>query len=608
MSDHLKDLLTNLPTKPGVYRMRDANGKILYVGKARDLKKRVSSYFRNNIEDKKTRVLMSKVVDIDVTITGNENEALLLESNLIKALRPRYNVLLRDDKAYPYLYLSTAHAFPRLDYCRGKKREKGRYFGPYPNAGAVRDNLALIQKLFKLRQCRDAFFRHRTRPCLQYQINRCTAPCVGKVDRPSYKAQVDNAIAFLEGKNESVITAVQKDMDNAAKRLDFEAAAQYRDLLIKLRHLTRQQAVTGEKGDVDVFGAAEDAGVLAITVVAIRGGQLIGHQTYFPNLPPDTNLSDSLNAFIPQYYLNPVREKQKIDRIVLSHPVADRLWLQEALSELMNTKIHISDRKTAGVREWQSIAISNAEDAAKRKRSEKATCLLQLEALQSALALPIFPKRIECFDISHTSGTSTKASCVVFGVDGPMRRAYRQYDIQDITPGDDYAAMNQVLTRRYTRLKSDESTLPDLIIVDGGKGQLKQAEKVLEELQVSGVILMGVAKGPARKAGLETLIVSGRNQEDRLPPDHPALHLIQVIRDEAHRFAITAHRKKRNKVGLQSKLSLIDGVGKKRREQLLTHFGGFQELKKASASEIARVQGISDALAKRIYQSLHEEK
>lgn len=606
MSLSLKEKVAQLPSKPGVYRMRDDKNRILYVGKAKDLKKRVSSYFRSHLQDKKTAALMERVVDFDVTITSNENQALLLESNLIKELRPRYNVLLRDDKAYPYLFLSTNHDFPRLDFCRGKKREKGRYFGPYPNIGAVRDNLALIQKLFKLRQCRDAFFRHRTRPCLQYQINRCTAPCVGKVTKAQYHEQVLDAIAFLEGKNDKVIELITRRMNNASESQDYEAAANARDLLIRLRHLQRQQTITDGQGNIDIFGAAEKMGVIAIAVVAIRGGQLLGHQTYFPNLPEGTSTQEALSAFIPQYYLAPEHVELVLDRIVVTEPLADRQWLENALSECMKKSVQVTDRKTKKTSQWQVIAISNATESLERKLAEKTLYRSQLEALQQVVALPSLPKRIECFDISHTSGVATKASCVVFGLEGAMRKSYRQFDIKDVTPGDDYAAMLQVITRRYLRLKKTDAPLPDLIIIDGGKGQLKQAEKAMEALQISGVTLLGVAKGPARKAGLETLIISGGNQSLNLASSHKALHLIAQIRDEAHRFAITAHRKKRTKQGIQSKLLLIPGVGKNRRQLLLQHFGGYAELKKASLSEIAQVKGISVALAQLIYNALHE--
>lgn len=598
--------LSSLPSKPGVYRFLDEHQKIIYVGKAKNLKKRVSQYFRKNIIDRKTIALMQKAVDFEITITENENQALLLESNLIKEFHPKYNILLRDDKSYPYLFLSTQHDFPRLDFHRGAKKEKGRYFGPYPNAGSVRENLAPIQKLFKLRQCRDVFFTNRTRPCLQYQINRCTAPCVNYVSKTDYQQQVDDTIQFLEGKNEVVMLSVEKRMENASQQMEYEKAAHYRDVLVRLRKLQQQQFVTGGKGNIDIFGAAEKMGQIAIAVVSIRNGQLIGHKTYFPNVTANTTIEEALSAFLPQYYFNPIRESQEIDRIVLSHVIADRMWIQNALQEVLQSKVLISDRKTAAFREWQSIAVTNAESELKQHQTEKNNILLKLELLQKALQLPNLPERIECFDISHTQGEATKASCVVFGVEGPIRKAYRQFNIDSITPGDDYDAMRQVLTRRYTKLKTDNQLLPDLIIIDGGKGQLNIAIEVLESLQVSGVILLGVAKGPTRKAGVERLFVAGRDTDIQLEVAHPARHLIQFIRDEAHRFAITSHRKARGKNRLQSVLDKIAGVGKKRKTDLLNHFGGLQGLKTASAEEIAKVKGISRVLAKYIYDALHE--
>lgn len=606
MQNLLKNKLKTLPSKPGVYQWLDAAHHILYVGKAKNLKKRISQYFRSNL-DKKTNVLMSKAQDFSVIITENENQALLLESNLIKKHHPRYNVLLRDDKAYPYLFLSTQHRFPRLDFYRGKKRDNGRYFGPYPSAGAVRDNLALIQKLFQLRQCRDGFFRNRSRPCLQYQIHRCTAPCVGYVTEEQYQSQAQDTIQFLEGKNVDVIHTIEARMQSASSQLDFETAAHCRDVLIRLRQLQRKQFITGGIGNIDIFGLSQKTGHIAIAVVSIRHGQLLGHQVFFPKLPEDTTASEALSAFIPQYYLNSERSSESIDRIVSTEKIIDRQWIQNALQMVFSKKIDMSDRKNPAYREWKSIAQTNAEDALKRRLNEKNQIALQLELMHTVLHLPSVPSKIECFDISHTSGQSTKASCVVFGVDGPVRQAYRQFDITDITPGDDYAAMRQVFMRRYTRLKSMNRMLPDLIIVDGGKGQLQQAALVLEELQITGVMLMGVAKGPSRKPGLEKLLIWGRNKEIHLEPDHPALHLIQQIRDEAHRFAITAHRKKRGKQQLQSKLDQIAGVGKKRRAALLQHFGGYAELKKASEAEIAAVQGVSAKLAKHIYAVLHEK-
>ena len=407
MTNHCKQKCAQLPSKPGVYRFLDAQHKIIYVGKAKDLKKRVSQYFRKNITDRKTMALMEKAVDFEITVTDSENQALLLESNLIKEFHPKYNVLLRDDKSYPYLFLSTQHDFPRLDYHRGTKREKGRYFGPYPNAGSVRDNLAFIQKLFKLRQCSDIFFSHRSRPCLQYQINRCTAPCVKLVSKEMYNTQVKDTIDFLEGRNQDVMHSVEKRMETASLQLDYEAAAHWRDLLIRLRKLQSQQFVISEKGNIDIFGLAEKMGQIAVAVISIRQGQMIGHKTYFPNLPPDTTIPDALSAFIPQYYLNPERESQHIDKIILSHTIDDRLWIQSALQEVLHSKIQLSDRKTPAFREWQSIAVSNATEELKRHQTEKNNILLKLEALQKVLHLPTLPERIECFDISHTMGEAT---------------------------------------------------------------------------------------------------------------------------------------------------------------------------------------------------------
>lgn len=600
-----KDKLAQLPNKPGVYRFLNAERKIIYVGKAKDLKKRVSQYFQKNHLDRKTTALVSHVCDFEITVTDSENQALLLESNLIKSLHPKYNILLRDDKAYPYLFLS-AHDFPRLDYHRGAKKEKGRYFGPYPNAGSVRDNLALIQKLFQLRQCRDIFFKSRSRPCLQYQINRCTAPCVKYVSKEKYQQQVQDAIDFLEGKNNAVMHSLQEQMSAASAQQNYERAAECRDILIRLRQLQTTQFITGGKGNIDIFGVSESMGQMAIAVVMIRHGQLLGHKTYLPNLPADTTIDEALGAFLPQYYCNPIRRDDKIDRIILSHAIQESVWIRNALEEFLQYPVQLSSRQTQAYREWISIAVSNAAEGLKQHQAEKKSIVLKLELLQKKLHLPNLPERIECFDISHTMGEATKASCVVFGVDGAVRSAYRQFDIENITPGDDYAAMTQVITRRYTQLKKNNKVLPDLIIIDGGKGQLKMAATVLESIQVSGVMLMGIAKGPERKPGCEHIFIWGREGEIELTSDDPALHLLQFIRDEAHRFAITAHRKKRAKNRIQSILDTITGVGKKRKMDLLNHFGGLQELKKASRDDIAKVKGVSRVLAETIYRVLHE--
>lgn len=601
-----------LPEKPGVYRFLDENRRIIYVGKARHLKKRVMQYFRANITDKKTIALMSHVRDVEFTVTENENQALLLECNLIKAHRPKYNILLRDDKSYPYLILSE-HDFPRLDYFRGNphkmrsgEKAHARYFGPYPNAGSVRENLAFIQKLFQLRQCRDVFFNHRSRPCLQYQINRCTAPCVKYVSKEQYHQQVEDAIAFLEGRNDAVIKSIESKMTAASDNQQYEKAAEYRDILIRLRKLQHTQHVTNGEGNCDVFGFIEKMGQVAIAVVFIRHGQLIGHELFFPTVSVDHEPDAVLSSFIPLYYANPIRQNQKIDRVIVSHAMMDRLWIQNALRDMMQHPVQVTDRKTAENREWISIAVSNAEEALKQHQSEKNNMMMKLEMLQKQLSLPNLPERIECFDISHTMGEATKASCVVFGVEGPIKKAYRQFNIDNITPGDDYAAMRQALIKRYTHLKTDNKLLPDLIIIDGGKGQLRMATEALESMQVSGVMLMGIAKGVERKPGLEKIWIEGRENEVSLTSDDPVLHLLQFIRDEAHRFAITAHRKKRAKNRIQSVLDTITGVGKKRKMDLLNHFGGLQELKKASVEEIAKVKGVSRVLAKHIYDALHE--
>src|SRR3989338_3943321 len=603
----LQKKCAQLPEKPGIYGFLDKTKKIIYVGKARDLKKRVTQYCRNNIVDRKTMALMAQATDIEITITNNENQALLLESHLIKKYQPKYNVLLRDDKSYPYLYLSTEDEYPRLDVHRGEKRKKGRYFGPYPNAGSVRDNLALMQKLFQLRQCSDIFFKSRTRPCLQYQIKRCTAPCVKFLSKINYDHQVTDAIHFLEGKNKTVIKSLEKRMEIASRAQQYELAAATRDILIRLRQLHSEQFMTDIKGNIDVFGVAEKINQIAIAVISIRHGQLLGHKTFFPSLPENTTVDEALSAFIPQYYLHPTRAEEPVDRVILPHDLSDRVWIQNALRETFHHRVQILFRHTRAHQTWQSMAAINASNELSQFLTDKNNLALKLMAFQKALALSDVPTRIECFDISHTQGTHTKASCVVFGIEGPIRRDYRQFNIHDITPGDDYAAMAQAISRRYTKLKTDNKTLPNVIIIDGGKGQLKVAANVLESLQINDVCLLCVAKGVARKVGQEKLFVWGNHAPIRLSVDDPALHLIQFIRDEAHRFALTSHRKARSKKQFQSVLDTITGVGKKRKADLLRHFGGLQELKGASIADIEKVNNISNALAQIIYSTLHKD-
>lgn len=593
-----KAFLDSVSTRPGVYRMFNAKGQILYVGKARNLKHRLQSYFRKKLDSAKTASLMSQVENIEVTITSNENEALLLESNIIKEHRPRYNVLMRDDKSYPYLFLSTEDIFPRLDYHRGAKRKKGRYFGPYPNAGSVRENLALIQKLFQLRQCKDSFFSHRSRPCLQYQIKRCTAPCVGYVSPADYQEQVDHAVLFLEGKDSEVIEHLVEKMDRSSQSKDYELAAVYRDQIQQLRRLQAQQSMTGGAGNSDVISVAAAENHVAIAIVFMRGGRVIGHKVYYPKVPKDTDLETVLMEFLPQYYLSPLRGDASIDEIILDVKLNEKAWLEDALG------FKITDMKKSAYRQRLLMAKTNAHYGLAQRLAEKNSVALKLAALQKVLSLPNPIQRIECFDVSHTQGDSTVASCVVYGPEGAVNKEYRRFNIKDVTEGDDYAAMRQALKRRYTRIKEGDGVLPDLVIIDGGRGQLKQAELVFEELQITGVELISIAKGVARKPGLEKVFCSGKSSPIDLEKSDIALHLLQFIRDESHRFAINAHREKRAKTSTQSPLEFVEGVGAKRRRDMLRYFGGLQALRKASVEEIAKVPGISLALAQRVYDAL----
>lgn len=597
-----KGYLKTLSSRPGVYRMLNAAGEVIYVGKARNLVKRVSSYFSRTVTTPKTRLLVSQIANIEVTVTHTENEALILENNLIKELHPRYNVLLRDDKSYPYIFLS-ADQFPRLAYHRGAKRAQGRYFGPYPSAGAVRETLNLLQKLFRVRQCEDAFYSNRSRPCLQYQIKRCTAPCVGYVSAEEYADDVRLATLFLEGKDSQVIDELVRQMEVASARLEFERAAQYRDQIASLRRVQERQYVTGSGGDLDVIVSTYEKGVGCVQVVFIRGGHQLGNKTFFPGHTQDTDEAEILAAFLPQYYIG----KQVPTEILVNQPMEDQQLLEEVLSEQAGRRISISHNLRGDRARWVRMAVINAEDALRRHLSSKSGMRQRYEALQDALALDSPPQRLECFDISHTMGEATVASCVVFNDEGALKSDYRRFNIDGITPGDDYAAMHQALTRRYTRLKEGEGKLPDILFIDGGKGQLAEAQKVLEELQVSDVLLVGVAKGAERKAGLETLFLCGQELPTILPADSPALHLIQQIRDEAHRFAITGHRQRRAKARRTSTLEGIPGVGPKRRRDLLKQFGGWQEVARAGVDDLLKVKGVSRDLAQKIYDALHSE-
>jgi len=595
--------LAALASGPGVYRMLDGDGEVIYVGKARNLQRRVTSYFRRGADAPKTRVMVQQVRDIQVTLTHTEGEALLLENQLIKALKPRYNVLLRDDKSYPYIHLSTHQAFPRLSFHRGSRRLPGRFFGPFPSAGAVRDTLSALQKVFRVRQCRDSFFRNRSRPCLQYQIQRCTAPCVGLVDEVDYRQDVEYTAMFLEGRDSQVVEALVQRMQGAAEALDYEKAAQFRDQIANLRRIQERQHVSSAAGNLDVVACVLRDGVAAVEVFFVRGGHNLGNKTFYPQLGGGESQASVLGAFLPQYYL----ERQDVpSRILVSEDPDDLDVLSEVLSAHARRRVVVHRPQRGEWRRWVRLAETNAEQSVGRWLLSKASLRQRFQALQDALDLDATPVRLECFDISHTLGEATVASCVVFGADGPVKSDYRRFNIADITPGDDFAAMHQALSRRYTRLKRGEGVLPDLLFIDGGKGQLHRAEAVLEELQVDGVTLVGVAKGPERKPGLETLFLSGRQAPIILGADSIALHLVQQVRDEAHRFAITGHRQRRAKARTTSVLEQIPGLGPKRRRLLLSQLGGMQEVYRAGVEDLARLPGISQALAHRIYETLHE--
>lgn len=613
-----KAFLKTLTSRPGVYRMLDAEGTVLYVGKARSLKKRVSSYFQRTTQAPKTRALMVQVRGVEVTVTHTENEALILENNLIKALKPRYNILLRDDKSYPYIFLSENEQYPRLSFHRGAKRAKGRYFGPYPSAGAVRESLSLLQKLFRVRQCEDNFFRNRSRPCLQYQIKRCTAPCVELVSGQAYGEDIRHTTMFLEGKNSQVINELVEQMEQVSTNLEFEKAIHYRDLIASLRRVQESQYVSGEGGDLDVIAAVIEAGLACVQVFFVRDGRNLGNKTFFPRHTGGVEVGEVLAAFIAQYYLTGSNLVGRTGRtvpteILVNQGLEGEVLLQTVLSEESGRKVQISHRLRGERARWVQMAVANAQTAVQAQIASKTNVLRRFEALQDALQLDSPPQRLECFDISHTMGEATVASCVVMDTSGPVKSDYRRFNIEGITPGDDYAAMRQALMRRYTRLKKGEGKLPDILLVDGGKGQVTEAEAVLKELQISGVSIVGVAKGPGRKPGLEVLILSdhflsGKKAPRILPADSPALHLIQQIRDEAHRFAITGHRQRRAKARNTSVLEGIQGLGPKRRQTLLKQFGGLQEVARAGMEDLASVPGISKQLAQRVYDVFHADE
>ncbi|MBE5250712.1 MAG: excinuclease ABC subunit UvrC [Enterobacterales bacterium endosymbiont of Blomia tropicalis] len=601
-----KAFLSTVTSKPGVYRMYDASGTVIYVGKAKDLKKRLTSYFRRQVGSRKTEALVSNIQHIDVTVTHTETEALLLEHNYIKLYQPRYNVLLRDDKSYPYIFLSS-DTHPRLAMHRGAKHAKGEYFGPFPNGYAVRETLALLQKVFPVRQCENSVYRNRSRPCLQYQIGRCLGPCVaGLVSEEEYAQQTDYVRLFLAGKDDQVLNLLVKRMEEASMGLRFEEAARLRDQIQAVRRITEKQFVSNQGDDLDVIGVAYDAGMACLHVLFIRQGKVLGSRSYFPKVPVDTDLAEVVQTFVGQFYLQGSEARTLPGEILLDFTLPERELLAESLSELAGRRVNIQSKPRGDRARYLKLARTNAATALTTRLSQHSTIQQRLKALATFLELDKI-SRMECFDISHTMGEQTIASCVVFDQNGPLRADYRRYNISDITPGDDYAAMNQVLRRRYGKA-IEEDKIPDVILIDGGKGQLAQARQVFAELDVpwdkSRPVLLGVAKGSDRKAGLETLFFEPEGEGVSLPPDAPALHVIQHIRDDAHNHAISGHRKKRAKVKNTSALESIEGVGPKRRQQLLKYMGGLQPLMNASVEEIANVPGISFALAEKIYYSL----
>lgn len=596
-----KAFLKTLTASPGVYQMYDANGKLLYVGKARNLKKRLSSYFRKTGLSLRIQSMIRQVNSIEVSLTHTETEALLLESNLIKSLKPRFNILMRDDKSYPYIRLTLNQDYPGLTLHRGSRKDKAQYFGPFPSAGAVRELLALLQKTIPVRQCEDGFFRNRSRPCLQYQIKRCTGPCVGLISKEDYARDIEQAVLFINGQKDSLAETLTRAMGQAAAKLEFELAAELRDRISRVRQIQTKQYVSGKDGDFDIIVLAQEAGVSAIGVMFIRAGRSLGTKVLFPRFGLEREEGEMLSAFIAQFYMN----KPPARLVLLPVKLEDNEVLSAALTERAGYRVQIATVQRGDKRRWLDSVRINAIDALRRRLATETNYRERLNNLVDALNLPEIPERIECIDISHTRGEATVASLVVFGEQGPLSSQYRRYNIDGITPGDDYAAIHQALSRRFRRMQDEGEKYPDLLLIDGGKGQLASACDALGELGVNGVVTVGVAKGRERKAGWERLFMPGVAVPVTLPPDSPALHLVQVIRDEAHRFAITGHRRRRAKARVTSSLEEIPGIGDKKRQALLKHFGGLQGVEKAGVDDLSRVTGINRKLAERIHACLH---
>ena len=595
-----KPILKNLPNLPGVYRMKNASDEVIYVGKAKDLKKRVSSYFNKNIPSPRTRMMVAQIVDIETTVTHSEAEALLLENNLIKSFMPRYNVLFRDDKTYPYITL-TGDAYPRLAFHRGTQRKGNSYFGPFPNSIAVRESIQLLQKVFMLRTCENTVFSNRTRPCLQYQIERCTAPCVGLISEEDYRRDVGHATMFLQGKEQQVMDELGEKMMKAAEAEQYELAAVYRDRMQSLRQVQAKQFVSDfAVNDADVIACVSHEGQHCVNLVMIRGGRHLGDKSFFPKNADGGELEDTMRAFLEQYYI-----AQKMPPLIIIGVPIETEALEEVFTQQAGRKVKINTNPVGDKRVWMKMAETNAELALQQRSAQQSNQQARLLALREALDLGDAVERIECFDISHTMGEATVASCVVFDKGAMQNSEYRRYNITGITPGDDYAAMRDALTRRYKKVAAGDGKRPDLVFIDGGKGQLGVAIEVMQEVGLADILLVGIAKGEERRPGLEQMFFPDRDLPIGLKKDHIGLHLLQQIRDEAHRFAITGHRARRGKARMHSSLEDIDGIGAKRRKALLVRFGGLEGVKNASVDELSQVEGISQMLAEKIYQELH---
>ena len=601
-----KSFIDSLTQRAGTYQMMDSDGAVLYVGKAKNLKKRVSSYFRKSGISAKTSALVKRISDIDITVTETETEALILEQNLIKKHRPAFNILMRDDKSYPYILLTDKDQWPRLSFHRGPKKQQGTYFGPYPSVNSVRESMSLLQRVFKVRQCEDSFFKNRSRPCLQYQINRCSGPCVDLATEEDYQTSVELTRKYLEGKSDEITKQLEQQMDRASDEMQYERAAEMRDQIKALRQVQAQQVIEKGRGIIDVIAASLERGQACIHILYIRQGRILGSRSFYPKIQLSETVEDLLSEFLPQIYLNGHGRSDIPKEIITSNSFEGADALTKALEHLINRSVKIKHSVRGARAKWMELAARTANLNLQARLLSTQTINQRFESLKETLGFESTPERIECFDVSHSSGESTVASCVVFDSNGPVKNDYRKFNIKGVKANDDYAAMQQALERRYKRLVNGEGQIPDILLIDGGKGQLSVAKTALAELGVVGVTIIGVAKGTTRKAGFETLIFaeSGHVITD---PNQAALHLIQQIRDEAHRFAITGHKQRRDKKRRTSALEGIPGVGPKRRRDLLKHFGGIVEVKKASVADLMKVSNINKQVAESIYAELCEE-